>query len=217
MDRERRDEIGSRIGKWLDVAFRASRLGYTYVARANDLPAQARADSMFWANEVLLPEANPYTEARRARHGFHVATADTPDLLRHEYTAVGLAIILVEGRNFGLLKVERRCLDVLSLPRKARARAIDDVAARILRPDAGRPPIFPFDAPVEEGSRTSTSPEIDPLLMASSREREEAGICCGCVYFLYYKRVSQLAGFLSPTQWFEDEFRSGSPPRRRRA
>ena len=105
----------ARVAAWLSAVARVPPDGFTPVERFDDVPAQARADSFYWCDSIFRSELNPHNEALGARHAFHAATDDTPDLLRHELAAGGLELTVTEGRNFILVQVERSSLDILSL------------------------------------------------------------------------------------------------------
>ena len=208
MFQEQQQAIEARVRRWLDTVERVPREAYTFVARPDELPAQARAESMFWAGEVFLQDASPYSEGLAARHAFHHATAETIDLLRHEMSAAGLDLTVIEGRNFGLVAVARESCDLLRIPDEEQRKAeICRVAGLLFRDGAGRPS---YCAPVhvKEGSLAGSDPEAEPLLVTDPRVRKETGVHGGGLFFLYYKRVAQLVGFLNARQWFEE---AGAP------
>lgn len=205
----RRREAAARIDRWLAAVDRAVRKGFVTVARAEELPAGARAQSEFWCDEVLRPEANPH-DREGARRGVHRA----PDLLRHAYTARGLGLTVTEGRNFLLIEIDPRSLDLLALPPERRAEAVHRAAAAILRAPA------PFQLPAEigEGARFSTDDGAEPLLLSAWHRRVEGGVRRGRLYFLCYKKAGKMLGFAREERWLEGAAitsAGGRRPRRR--
>ncbi|XYI00111.1 hypothetical protein ACMHYB_10330 [Sorangium sp. So ce1128] len=210
-------DIEARVAAWLSAVARVPPDGFTPVERFDDVPAQARADSFYWCDSIFRSELNPHNEALGARHAFHAATDDTPDLLRHELTAGGLELTVTEGRNFVLVQVERSSLDVLSLCGPDRAAAVRRVAEALFNtgvesntvgvPSAAGPVLCPVPrevADLEEGTVLSSNPAADPDLLACWKDRTECGVQGGRLYFLCYKKSSQRAGFANAWQWFDD-------------
>lgn len=208
-------EVGTRVAGWLAAVESIPSRAFTAIAGGDDLPAQARADSYYWCDEVFSPEANPH-DAPGARHGVHFATRSTPDLLRHEYTVQGLGLTVIEGRNFILVHVDPRSVGILALPRAARAAAIHRAASTIFRaPPGGAAPSFQVPRDIDEGVCFSTDDRAEPLLLAAWSERVEGGIRGRRLYFLCYKKMARRVGFASEEHWFDDASR-GSPRAARR-
>ncbi|WP_437601139.1 hypothetical protein [Sorangium sp. So ce590] len=208
-------EVGARVAAWLSAVARVAPDGFTPVGRFDEVPAQARADSLYWCDSIFRSELNPHSEAVGARHALHEATDDTPDLLRHEYTAGGLGLTVTEGRNFVLVQVDRASLDILSLCGPDRAAAARRVAEAIFNtgiesntvgvPMTSGPVGCPGDMPeLEEGMTIASNPAVDPELLACWKDRTECGVQGGRLYFLCYKKSSQRAGFANACQWFDD-------------
>jgi hypothetical protein len=196
-------EVGARLGRWLTAVEQAPPASFAAVEDLAEMPAQARAESHYWCDEVLAPDANPY-DTPGARHGHRRATRGAPDLLRHAYTAKGLELTVIEGRNFLLVQVDPRSVDVLALAPPARGAAIHEVAAALLRtPPRGRGLRFQVPDAIAEGARFSTDDAADPLLLAAWSERVEGGIHGGRLYFLAYKRAAQRVGFAGEERWFD--------------
>ncbi|XXT21783.1 hypothetical protein WME94_09505 [Sorangium sp. So ce429] len=216
-------DIDARVAAWLSAVARVPPDGFTPVERFDDVPAQARADSFYWCDAIFRSELNPHNEALGARHAFHAATDDTPDLLRHELAAGGLELTVTEGRNFILVQVERSSLDILSLCGPDRAAAVRRVAEALFNtgvesntvgvpaaagPPAAGPALCPVPGEVppdlEEGAVFSSNPAVDPDLLACWKDRTECGVQGGRLYFLCYKKSSQRVGFANAWQWFDD-------------
>jgi hypothetical protein len=221
-------EVEARLGEWLAAVARVPPEAFTPVERFDDMSGTARADSWFWCDSIFREEVNPHNEAIGCRHAFHLATDDTPDLLRHEYSAGGLDLVVTESRNFVLVQVARSCVDVLALCGPDRAAAIRRLSAAIFAAGGGAAPAVPVTAAggaafrgplgdacvplelppvIEEGTAFSSNPEADPAVLACWKDRTECGVQGGCLYFLCYKKSSQRAGYENARQWFDEAFR----------
>jgi hypothetical protein len=203
-------EVGERLRRWLTEVDQAPPASFTAIDDLAGMPAQARAESHYWCDEVLAPDANPY-DTPGARHGHRRATRGAPDLLRHAYTAKGLGITVVEGRNFLLVQVDPRSVDVLALAAPARRAAIHEVAEALLRAPRGGALRFQVPDEIGEGVCFCNDDTADPLLLAGWSERVEGGVHGGRLYFLCYKKAAQRVGFAGEERWFD-----GAVPKRRR-
>jgi hypothetical protein len=208
------------MARWLEAVGRAAREGFTFVDDFEAISGPARAESWRWCDLLFRPEASPHNEALGARHGFHVATPETMDLLRHEYRAAGLDLCVTEGRNFILVQMPKACADILSLAARERASAIRKIAESLFEaaPDAeaggacaspGRGlPGLALPNAIREGTTFGTDPRADPTLLSGLSCCVDGGICCGELYFLCYKKQGQRVGYLHGQQWFDDDFRA---------
>lgn len=211
-------DVEARVTAWLAAVARVPPDGFTPVERMEDIADQARADSWFWCDSIFREEANPHGASVSARHAYHLATSDTPDLLRHEYTAVGRKLVVTEGRNFILVEVDRSSLDLLSLCGEDRAAAVREIAGSLFNlgsevaamGPAGGSACAPLEVPenLDEGVMFSSNPAADPELLSCWRDRTECGVRGGSLYFLCYKKASQCVGYANPQQWFDDTFRA---------
>jgi hypothetical protein len=193
-------EVGTRIDAWLAAVDDVDPSDWKPIADTAELPAQARADSRYWCDQVFCRGANPY-DAPDTTRAIRCGAGCAPDLVRHDYTADGLLLHVVESRNFLLVSIDRRSLDVLALPEGERAAAVARAAQTIFR----APLSFCLCKPPADGALFCTDPHADPMLVASWAERADGGVRGGELWFACYKRVSQLVGFANPAQWFRDE------------
>jgi hypothetical protein len=209
-----RRHANARVARWLAAVDRASPRTFEDVAPGEGVLTQAYAESHYWCDEVFLPIANPH-DAPGARHVAHRASRRAPDLLRHEYTAAGLALTVTEGRNFFVIEVDRTSLDVLALPPARRRGAIRRVARALFRGASVPSSRMPFA--LDEGSRFASDHRAEPMLLASWRDRIDGGIRSGNLYFLVYKKVPQRVGFGCDDRWFDERGLTPSieGPRRR--
>src|SRR5689334_13364022 len=82
---------------WLAAVDRAT--SYTPLRDLTELPPQALASSGFWCASLFPSCADPHEPELSARISVHVATADTLDLLKHDYAVNGISVELLESRN----------------------------------------------------------------------------------------------------------------------
>lgn len=200
----------ARLREWLAAVARVPPEAFTPVESFEQIPGAARADSWFWCDSIFTDELNPHNEALEPRHAFHLATDDTPDLLRHEYTAGGLDLVITESRNFMLVQIARASVDLLALCGSDRDAALRRLAATMFKGERGRDAL-PRAAPPDlcEGATFSSNPAVDPALLTCWNDRTECAIQGGCLVFLLYKKPSQRAGYANAQQWFDESFRRG--------
>lgn len=197
-----------RAARWLGAALRVPREDYTWVRDFDEVSGPARADSWLWCDLLFRPEASPHREAPAPRHGFHVATETTIDLLRHEYEACGLDLVVTEGRNFVVVEAARACPEAPAGGARHRAAAIRDVTQALFA-DAGEGPGVARAAPLSlvTGDAFELNAGADPLLLGRCAERVDGRICGTALQFLLYKKSPQRVGYLDACQWFDEDFR----------
>ena len=197
---------------WLDVADRVGPADYHSVDDLAAVSGQARADSRHWAHSFFSPAASPH-QAAKVRHSVHLARADTPDLLRHEYAFGGLDLEVIESRSFTLIRIAPAALDVLALPEAERPRAVKRAAESLLHLEGAHHKWdFQLPALLAEGVRFSTNPAADPLGMRHWHERADGGIRRRALYFLCFKKIGQILGYHDVQRWFDDDFRARTGP-----
>lgn len=198
-----RRECEARIDRWLAAIERADAKSWITLASADELPDEVRADSQYWCDMLLAEGVNPY-DAADTVHACHLATEDTPDLLKHEFTAGGQALRVIDGRNFLVVEPARPRFDVSGLPADMRASRILDLSRAVLRA-----PHAPGCIPSQVGDEASfcADEQADPLLLGDPSSRCDGVVREGALRFLCYKKPSQLVGFASPEGWFDAAFR----------
>ncbi|MFS8070633.1 MAG: hypothetical protein ACMG6S_30070 [Byssovorax sp.] len=195
---------------WLAAVDRAEE--YTPVRDLAELPPQALASSGFWCASLFPACADPYEPDVSSRVSVHLAKAGTLDLLKHDYVVNDIPVTLIESRSFALVRVARENADVLALAEAKRGEEISRIAAAVFGGTDQQPaPSFKLPKTIKEGSTFSTNPWANPLLIATWRDRIDGGIHHECLYFLCYKRVSQIVGFWNEREWFDEEFRAKHP------
>ncbi len=207
------------VRDWLASVDRVRPEEYTALASFDEVPAQARADSYYWSDCFFSPQASPHTPDADVRHQIHLATRDTCDLLRHEYAVCGIRLVVIESRNFTLIQVQEPSAEELLGHRKPECGAeVLRLAGILLNRscdsgdfDSG-PATFQLPATFSGDCVFSTNCSADPLVLPCWFDRIDAGIHSGSLFFLCYKKISQLVGFFNAQQWFEDNARS---PQRR--
>jgi hypothetical protein len=207
--------------KWIDAVDEARAEGFDELGAPGDLPAGARADSLYWSRAFFAQGAGPYEPSQRVRRAIHRATARTPDLVEHEYEARGLHLTVTEGRSFMLVVIAKDSLDILALPEHLRTGAVARAAAALFHADCLDGRCFLVPETTSEGVFFSTNPDADPRLLGAWRDRIDGGIRGGELFFLLYKRLAWMTGWLNGSEWLGpgqavEPVRSGRPRRRRR-
>lgn len=191
---------------WLECIDDVPDSGYRDVGLSG-LDGDVRAHSQLWCDDQLAAEASPYVKGRKVRtlaHAGHEGT-DTMkvsiDLIRHQYEIDDLPVEVVEGRNFTLIRLAAG--KVLQGTAAARAAEIHRLARKLLI----QPWTFKLPAAIDEGVRFSSNPEVIPHCLPSWTERGDGGVRGGRLWFLCFRVIPDIAGFLSDLQWFPDDFR----------
>jgi hypothetical protein len=190
---EGRMENDRLLTAWIAVADRADGYGYEAVVDLDRVPADARADSARWCDEMLHDDANPHRQAPRV--GLHRARSDTPDLVRYEFPMADVGVELIEGRNFILVR--------LRVGPPLQAAQVVGWARRIVKTDRGRPDWGSL-APgtLADEARLSSDERVDPFNMPAWSSRVDAGIHKGRLFLLLYKRQPQQLGYPEGRRWF---------------
>jgi hypothetical protein len=202
------------VRDWLASVDRVKPEEYTTLASFDDAPAQARADSYYWSDCFFSPEASPHLPGADVGHQIHQATEDTWDLLRHEYAVGGIRLLVIESRNFTLIQVqEPSAEEILSRSEPERGAEILRIASVLLNMSGhdgdldSTPPTFQLPSTISGECAFSTNCDADPHLIPFWGDRIDAGIHCDHIFFLCYKRISQIVGFFNAQQWFEADSR----------
>ncbi len=176
-------------------------------------------DSRRWTSHFLTDDANPHRPGQRARRTFLCASADWPDVLRHElsisYDDIVLDIQITETARWLRADIARRDFDLREMPEPRRAAAIAWMFARVLRlrgvhraPD-GRDAAHAWTflhGRLDEGARFSTAAGVDQFTMWSWSDRVDGGVRGDHVYFLGFKHHQPLNGrmvVLDGDHWFD--------------
>ncbi len=198
-----RRECEARIGRWLAEVDRADGREWVTLGSADELPPEVRADSQYWCDLLLAAAANPY-DAADTVHAYHLATADTPDLVKHEFTSGGRRMRVIEGCNFLVLEPAQAHFDLRALAPASRAETIAALSRAVLR----APPAEQcFPGEIGEEASFCSDESADPLLLGDASARCDGVVRDGSVRLLCYKKPSQIVGFASPNAWFDEAFR----------
>ena len=198
------------IDAWLNVTDRVP-IAHCIPIAFQDLPARVRGDSTMWAERFLSQGANPHTGHVPVTFAFHLATVNTPDLLRYEYPVPPYELEAVESINFTLLMIRQRP-ELLDIGPTARLSAIQSAIDTVLNvKDTDHQWTFQFPAALVEGARFSTNPGVDPLFLPSWTSRADGGIRHSLLYLLCYKKFFDRANFRDIKDWFDDAFRRRHP------
>ncbi|MCK6586916.1 MAG: hypothetical protein L6Q76_04955 [Polyangiaceae bacterium] len=82
--------------------------GYVPIDNLQQLPDGRRVEavSRLWSELLLNPAVNPFHLSPPAKHSVHFATPSTFDVLRHDYTADDLRLVVRESVNVMFIRVE---------------------------------------------------------------------------------------------------------------
>ena len=191
---------------WLGAIDRVSRNDFVSVENYDALSARVKGDSSLWSERFFTAGANPNAQTTPVKRSFHLATVDTPDLLRHEYQFKQWNLDVIESINFTLVRVQP---GIMNLRDAERLSFISLAAKEILNlQDAEHQWIFQFPAKVTDGIKFSTNLGADPLNLASWKDRADGGVHQGVLYFICYKKFFDMGDYRDIQNWFDDAFRT---------
>jgi hypothetical protein len=207
-----------QISQWLEAVWAADPATYEDVQDLHSLPDDARVEqnSRDWAARFFSAEANPYNQKPAARRAIHRATADTFDVVLHDYHFEDMHLLVYETLNFFVVAIDQSGKAISETDEPDRSRYINQLAYRTLKmqgtmvgPDLKDAPyewIFHFPASIGEGVRFSTNPEVSVRRMWSWAYRVDGGIHEGRLYFLCFKKPEMTSGkmvTLDGQHWFD--------------
>jgi hypothetical protein len=190
-------------------------------------------NARMWMSRLLSPSASPYAPDAATVRTFHAATADTLDVLCHEYSALGMGLVPFETVSYMILEIRSGGPELGSLDRKDKIDRINEVARKLLVMDGltswpfDPPPYhwrFQFPTHIGEGSMFTTNPGVNIDTHSPWSDRADGGIRKGRLYFALYKNEEATDGrvmVLNPAKWFNgksaEQYRNIKPrgaPRR---
>ena len=89
---------------WLDSIDRVAPDAYKTVA-FDALPPEVRGDSSLWSERFFTAAANPHNRKAVVQWSYHLATADTPDVLRCEYSVQKYDLDVIETRSYVITRI----------------------------------------------------------------------------------------------------------------
>jgi hypothetical protein len=212
------DRSREALDVWLPMLERARLGDYVPLAGFQQLSGGSgvETDSRLWSERFFSSGAGPYAAGVEVKRSVHATTADTVDVLRHEYNAGGFELVVHETGEFMMITVERGMGDLLRLTRRDQVIQIEQAAMRILavrgtfigqdmEPQAYHW-VFQFPPSITEGTRFSTDASKDVSMMWSWANRVDGGIHDGRVYFMAFKRREATDGrrvFIDMRHWFD--------------
>ena len=186
---------------WLDSVDRVAEGAYRPIAGRDALPAQVRADSALWADRFLSSAANPHLRGWDVAWSYHLATKDTPDLIRAVYDIPGHGLDVIESRAYLITRIHE--------PAPATPQEVATVAELLLaKPPDAAAWRFQFSTALTEGGRFTTNPSIGPLDIMDWPDRVDGGIRHGRLYFLQFKKIPDRQGYPDLRRWFDEAFRA---------
>ena len=184
---------------WLDSIDRVAPDAYNPVA-FDLLPPEVRGDSSLWSERFFTAAANPHNRKAVVQWSYHLATADTPDVLRGKYSVQKYDLDVIETRSYLITRIR-----VNESPnREAILAAAEDL---LLKPQGMATWTFQSIESLNDGSRFSTNPTVSPLRIATWEDRTDGGIRRGYLFFLRFKKSFDLIGYPDLRRWFDESFR----------
>lgn len=148
--------------------------------------------------------ADPWRGAKAGEWRAHAAETGGIDLLKNEYSMAGTKLLLLEGFNFMLI----RATPAQSVQAGANNQrdAVGALIRSIVKTDSADHH-WQFQLPDDLGASQRpcliSNVAAPPLRDLNSRhERADILLWNGAVYFIFYKRIEQLEGFLPDDAWF---------------
>lgn len=146
--------------------------------------------------------ADPWRGAKAGEWRAHAAETGGIDLLRNEYSMAGTKLLLLEGFNFLLI----RATPTESIPAHHQRGAVGALIRSIVKTDSVDHH-WQFQLPDDLGASQQpclvSNVAAPPLRELNSRhDRADVLLWSGAVYFIFYKRIEQLEGFLPDDAWF---------------
>jgi hypothetical protein len=201
-------EAEELVSIWLNMVDRIKDDQFKEIDDISALPNLVRGNSLSWCSRFLKQNVNPYNPKLKVRHFFHLATEMSLDLLKHEYIAEKMSLVIIESRSFTLVRVAHSGVKLLELSNDERKNLIRHLAADILNPPDGKSE-WTFLLPNTVGEKTlfSTNPQADPLTLSSWKQRVDGAVRHGELSLLMFKRSAGILGFHPAQDWFEEDFR----------
>ena len=212
MDPKRAEENENSSNKFIAPKLTAMNVRmdeYTPLGSLTDVDPDVRASSGGWTTSFFQRGAGPHDVGPPPKVSFHIGT----DLLRCEYTVNKYAVTTVETIAFAIVIIKYENSEhLLRLSPSEQLAEVNRVGASLFNlPDLFRPRL-PSSA--DESVAFSTGPNVELMTMNSWKDRVDAGIRKGELYFLFHKKISQLLGFPGNKGWFSKEFREKHAPKR---
>jgi hypothetical protein len=190
------------IERWLRLAHMVPEDRFVSVGSPSDLDAKAFASSQGWARRFFATGADPHT-AKDVRYSFHLADAQTIDILRYQWTAGSLSLEARETAGFTLLRIMKKRTPPIS------PADVDHTAHQVLNmEDEDHSWKLTYPSVLGEGAWFSTSPDSNPHATNSWGDRLDGDIHDGIVEFLCFKKHEQRVGLPGVQIYFGDEFRA---------
>jgi len=181
--------------------------------------ASVELESRRWHKRFLRPAANPYEHRAGVKRSYWPHTANTVDVIRHEYVAGGLPLVVLETNVDFVVVVNRPVNDLLTLPEREAFARIDELAERLLAMEGTYRSMetmslvpyrwaFQYPPGIGEAWRFSTNFNANALRMWSWAYRMDGGIRNERLYFMGFKKYEETDGkmiMLSPQDWFSGD------------
>jgi hypothetical protein len=154
----------------------------------------------------LLPEVDPHRGAPGGRFTAHAAaTPDDLDLLRCQYRAGELELVLTEGANFLVLEVVRGA--PFEEPGAVRALLLRTV--RLMHEGRAWDLKITRKVDLTRGTHRLGNEGAPPVADVQNRDqRFDVVAVDGRLFFVFYKKIEQRVGWEPDAEWFDAETRA---------
>ncbi|MFO0761139.1 MAG: hypothetical protein U0359_31970 [Byssovorax sp.] len=212
------DRSREAITSWMEVLGRVRADEYAPFVNFQQLSdgAHVEADSRRWSARFFSRAANPYEAGVSVTRSVHMSTPTTFDILRHQYSTMGLDLVVLETVNFMVIIVERGAVDLLTGSRNDQITRIDRTAGQVLAmrgtflgenfEEQAYEWMFRYPPTIVDGARFSTDIGKDVSWMWSWANRVDGGILNNRLFFMLFKKHEPTDGriiFLDPRHWFD--------------
>jgi len=208
------------LAGWLEKSWAVADAQFVPVDRHANLLFEYLEQSKGSTGVFLAPAADPWRGTKPTVWKAHAAEPGGIDLLRTEYAVAGANIVLLEGRNFLLVRatpIEPALAGATRLEHPKHF--IERLLGNIVKTDTGDHHWrfqLPDDLVDSAQPRLISSEHAPPLKELESRhQRMDILLCDGAVYLVFYKRIEQLEGFLPDDRWFSAPARAALAADRR--
>ncbi len=158
----------------------------------------------------LKKEVDPYRGVQDVRWKAYAADPGGIDLLKSEYEAAALRLVITESVNFVIVKVSP--LNENLTKSKGKQAYLADLIQTVVKTEAADHHwrfSLPEDLNASWDQRLISNVGAVPIRDVESRhDRADILIWNDSVYFMFYKKVDQLEGFLPGDKWFSSEARA---------
>lgn len=198
------------LQRWLEKSFSVPENAYFAAGQFSNELFRPFQESKGTVSIFLKEQVDPYRGPANAQWKVHVAGEGGIDLLKGEYKAAGMKLVIMESSNFLLLQID----PVGPAPGSSDAKRayllrLMDTAMKLHTADHH----WRFSLPTDMNSCwvdcLLTNDGAPPVRDLQSRhDRADVLIREGVVDFIFYKKIEQKLGFSPDDKWFSPQARA---------